>query len=123
MSFKSNLSPLYRGDTREFEFEFTNSAGLPLDITGHELWFTVKRDIGDADVDAILQKKIVFPSSPQSEKGEGTLTLDSTETDGLEPGVYFYDFQRVMPGIPPVVKTLVSGKISVLPDVTRSNGS
>lgn len=123
MSFKSNLSHFYRGDTREFEFEFTDSAGQPVNITGHELWFTMKRAVGDEDLDAVLQKKIVFPSSPQSENGEGTLTISSSETDVIDPGIYVFDFQRVIPGNPPIVKTLMSGKISLLPDITRSNGS
>ena len=122
MSFKSNLSHFYRGDTREFAFEFTDSAGLPLNITGHELWFTMKRDPGDADSDAILQKKIVFPPSPQSAQGSGVLSLSSLETDVLAPGVYLFDFQRVIPDNPPVVKTLMAGRVSVLPDITRSHG-
>ena len=123
MSFKSNLSPLYRGDTRDFAFEFTDSAGQPVNITGHELWFTMKRNMNDPDLDAIFQKKIVFPASPQSQQGEAVLTLTSAETDLFPPGIYVFDFQRVVPDNPPVVKTLMSGKISVLPDITRSNGS
>lgn len=122
MSFKSNLSHFYRGDTREFAFEFTDSAGLPINIAGHELWFTMKRDPGDADDAAILQKKVVFPPSPQSAKGEGTLRLSSVETDAIPPGVYLFDFQRVIPDNPPVVKTLMAGRVSVLPDITRSHG-
>ncbi|MBF0401930.1 MAG: hypothetical protein HQL90_14335 [Magnetococcales bacterium] len=123
MSFKSNLSPLYRGDTREFAFEFTDSAGHPVNITGHELWFTMKRNMNDADLDAVFQKKTVFPASPQSQKGEAVLTLTSAETDLIAPGIYVFDFQRVIPDNPPVVKTLMSGKITILPDITRSNGS
>jgi len=34
-----------------------------------------------------------------------------------------FDVQRVIPDNPPVVKTLMSGKITILPDITRSNGS
>ena len=123
MSFKSNLSHFYRGDTREFSFEFTDSAGQPLNITGHELWFTMKRDVADTDSDAVLQKRIVMLPSQQSENGECMLTLSSTETDSIPPGIYLFDFQRVIPDNPPVVKTLMSGKISVLPDITRSNGA
>ncbi|MBF0161597.1 MAG: hypothetical protein HQL88_04840, partial [Magnetococcales bacterium] len=51
------------------------------------------------------------------------LTLTSAETDLIAPGIYVFDFQRVIPDNPPVVKTLMSGKISILPDITRSNGS
>jgi hypothetical protein len=123
MSFKSNLSHFYRGDTREFSFGFTDCTGQAVNITGHELWFTMKREVGDADADAVLQKRIVMPPGPQSERGECTLTLTSIETDSIPPGIYLFDFQRVIPDSPPVVKTLMSGKISVLPDITRSNGA
>ncbi len=123
MSFKANLSPLYRGDTREFAFEFTDSAGEPVNITGHELWFTMKQNMNDEDSEAVFQRKIVFPDCPQSLQGEAVLTLTSAETDLFVPGVYVFDFQRVIPDNPPVVKTLMSGKITILPDITRSNGS
>jgi len=123
MSFKANLSPVYRGDTWKFPFEFTDGAGKPVNITGHELWFTMKRNMNDADSEAAFQKKIVFPASPQSQKGEAVLLLTSAETDLLAPGIYMFDFQRVIPDNPPVVKTLMSGKITILPDITRSNGS
>ncbi|MBF0115664.1 MAG: hypothetical protein HQM04_11575 [Magnetococcales bacterium] len=123
MSFKANLSPLYRGDTREFAFEFTDGAGQPVNITGHALWFTMKQNMNDEDSEAVFQKQIVFPASPQSLQGEAVLTLTSAETDLIAPGIYVFDFQRVIPDNPPVVKTLISGKITILPDITRNNGS
>ena len=123
MSSNSNLSAFYRGDTKVFNLSFKDSVGSPIDITGHELWFTMKTNVTDADTDAILQKKIVFPVGTESESGSGTLTLNSTDTGAIDPGTYFYDIQKVIPENPPVVATLMSGKISVLPDITRSTGS
>ena len=123
MSANSNLSAFYRGDTKAFNLSFKDSAGAPIDITGHELWFTMKGQVTDLDTDAVLQKKIVFPSGTESESGSGTLTLDSDETGAIDPGTYFFDLQKVIPENPPVVATLMSGKISVLADITRSTGS
>ena len=123
MSGNSNLSAFYRGDTKVFNLSFKDSAGLPINVTGHELWFTMKQEVTDTDEKAILQKKIIFPTNAESEGGSGTLTLDSDETGAIEPGTYFFDLQKVIPENPPVVATLMSGKISVLADITRSPGS
>ena len=123
MSGNATLAPFFRGDTKAFNLSFKDNAGKAINITGHELWFTMKKAVTDADDDAILQKKIVFPTGTESESGAGTLTLDSLDTGAIDPGTYFYDIQKVIPENPPVVATLMSGKISVLPDVTRNDGS
>ena len=118
----ATLSPFFRGDTKVLRFSFTESDGRPIDISGHELWFTLKREIADPDEQAVLQKRVIFPPGTDSETGNGVLNLDSSETGAVDPGTYFYDLQRVIPGSPPVVTTLMSGRIAVLPDVTRRSG-
>ncbi|MBF0108758.1 MAG: hypothetical protein HQL76_06245 [Magnetococcales bacterium] len=129
MVSQANNFKFYRGDTKVFTLSFAAVAGTPIDITGHELWFTMKHSPNDPDVAAVLQKRIVFPATPESVAGAGSLTLHSTETAVIEPGVYFYDMQKVIPGIPgepntpPVVATLISGRIQVLPDITQRCGS
>jgi hypothetical protein len=120
---KATLAAFYRGDTKAFNLTFKDSAGLPIDISGHELWFTLKTNVTDMDADAAFQKKIVFPDSDISQQGIGTLTLTSEETGTINPGTYHFDIQKVIPDTPPVVATLMSGKISILSDITRNNGS
>ena len=120
---KATLAPFYRGDTKAFDLSFKDSSGLPIDISNHELWFTLKASVTDLDADAAFQKKIVFADSAESQQGIGTLTLTSEETGSIEPGTYYFDIQKVIPDTPPVVSTLMSGKISVLPDITRTDGS
>nr|CRH06137.1 protein of unknown function [Candidatus Magnetococcus massalia] len=122
MAGQSQLSPFYRGDTKVFNLSFKDGDGSPINIAGHQLWFTMKKDVADPDSKAVLQKQITFPDDAQSQSGAGALTLESTETGSIEPGVYLYDIQKVIPGDPPVVATLMSGKINVLPDITQSHG-
>lgn len=119
MAGNSTFAPFFRGDTKVFTLSFKDGAGRAVDVSGHELWFTMKRQINDPDAAAVLQKRIVFPGDETSRAGEGVLVLDSAETGDIEPGTYFYDLQKVIPGAPPVVATLLSGKIAVLPDITR----
>ena len=75
MSGNSNLSAFYRGDTKVFNLSFKDSAGLPINVTGHELWFTMKLEVTDTDEKAILQKKIIFPTSSESEGGSRMLPM------------------------------------------------
>ncbi|MBF0342116.1 MAG: hypothetical protein HQL95_14320 [Magnetococcales bacterium] len=122
MTRPSNNFQFYRGDTKVFTLSFSNPDASPVDITGHTLWFTMKRTANDQDSEAVLQKRVMFPSTPASVAGSGSLLLDSTETSLIEPGIYLYDMQKVIPGNPPVVATFISGRIQVLPDITRRNG-
>ncbi len=111
----------YRGDTQVFPLKITTSDNVPIDISGHAWWFTMKRSAGDPDSEAVFQKRVVFPAGDASLLGAGVLTLTSDETRTIEPGIYLYDMQLVAPGSPPVVTTLLSGQINVLADIT--NGS
>ncbi len=117
------LNPFYRGDTCVIRFSFSDGDGTALDISNHHLWITLKVRLEDADTDAAFQKEIIFPGDANAAQGIGVLTLESNETSGITPGEYFYDFQYVIPGVPPQVTTLLSGRVRVLPDVTLSDGS
>lgn len=123
MSGQSTLFPFHRGDTKVFNLSFKDSSGDPINITGHSLWFTMKAAIADLDKDATLQKQMVFPAGTESENGTGVLTLTSDETKTIDPGLYFFDIQKVIPENPPVVATVLSGRIAVLADITRNDGS
>ncbi|MBF0179927.1 MAG: hypothetical protein HQM03_07870 [Magnetococcales bacterium] len=122
MTTNNNLTSFFRGDTKAWNLEFKDGAGNPIDITNHVLWFTMKRTLEDLDENAALQKRITFPPGAESESGKGTLLLTSAETGALRPGSYFYDLQKVIPENPPVVATIMSGKVVVQADITRDSG-
>ncbi len=119
----SVLSSFTQGDTKVFNLSFKDSDGQPIDITGHEIWLTMKRQITDADTAAPLQKRVICPADSESENGQYALTLTSNDTRLLDPGSYFFDFQKVIPENPPVVATLMSGRVTVLHGVTQSDGT
>lgn len=113
------ISPLYRGDTRTFRVTITDKeTGLPVDISGHLLFFTLKADVADADVDAALQVSTTLPSDANSVAGIGYLTVPSTSADDVAPGRYYCDIQWVQPGSPPIVTTILAGRARVLADIT-----
>lgn len=114
---------IFRGDTRTFNLTFALEDGTEENITGQELWITIKREFTDSDDLSVIQEKVVFQAGSQSEAGEGAITLGSDKTSALDPGPYLYDLQKVAPGVPPVVTTLVCGQLIVLPDITQRDGS
>lgn len=118
MSDKIKIANFYRGDTKVYKFTFTGQ-----DITGWDIWFTMKNDESDADDDAVLQVKTTAGSNVIDDPVNGIMyvTLTSAQTDLLNPNNYFYDFQRVISSAsPPDVRTLLSGRLKILTDISRT---
>lgn len=113
------MKAITRGDTRTRKVTITDLAGAPVNIGGHSLWMTLKKNVTDADPGA-LQVQDVQPSNADTLAGKGAVVLPSDKTALLEPGIYWYDLQWVRPGTPPVVDTIESGRVRVKADVTRS---
>lgn len=116
------LDSFYRGDTKTYKFIATDSNGNPYNIIGWTIWFTMKINEYDSDAYAVIQKSITIPANDvNGAVGIAYLTLDSDETDLLEPNTtYYYDFQKVEVGTPPIVSTIMKGTVSILHDITRS---
>ena len=114
------IKPLYRGDTRTLKVTITDGAGVPIDITGHKLYFTLKANKTDADIAAALQVSALMPTGANSTAGIGYLTITSADTNSVTPGRYYYDIQWVQPGPVPFVKTMDEGRVRVLADITRT---
>ena len=106
---------LPRGDDQIFALEFTENGAIK-DITGWTIYFTLKKNIDDADASAVLKKDMTTHTDPTNGKTE--IPLLNTETDTLE-GIYYYDIQYKDVSTPPVVKTVLSGTMNFIKDVTR----
>jgi len=120
-----SLSDIFRGDTKRYALTFKDSAGVAIPLYGKKLYFTLKSDMDQADVDAALQVVVTFPNDAESLAGRHLLVIPATDTEAVEPGTYFYDFQlveMVADPAPDIVTTLTppGSKVKVLPDVTRT---
>lgn len=115
-----NISNFYRGDTLEYSFTFFDKDGTPLDLSDKILWFTLKENIEDDDNDAAIQIRVDNHTDPAN--GITKLTVSPQDTYNLIPDMeYYYDFQlSSIDGT--FVKTVLAGKVKVLPDVTRRTG-
>jgi len=111
----TNLSPLFRGDSREFSLTFSDDDGKPIDITGWKVYFTLKDSEGDPDSEAILRKDVT--DHHDAEAGNTRIHLDPSDTNGVQPGEYHFDFQIKKPNGD--ILTVAKGEMRILTDITR----
>lgn len=103
-----------RGDSWSRTINFKNQAGSPIDITGWEIFFTVKTALSDTDTNAVLQKNITSHTDPLN--GLSAISFTAAETNNVS-GKYHYDIQvKKSDG---TIKTYLYGEITFLEDSTR----
>lgn len=110
MNFK-----LIRGDDQIFALEFKED-GVVKNITGWTVYFTLKKNIDDADTAAVLKKDITSHTDPTNGKTE--IKLTNTDTDTFD-GTYYYDIQYKDVQTPNIVKTVLIGTMAFEKDITR----
>jgi hypothetical protein len=104
---------IYRGDDKTWNLTFTDSAGLPIDLTSSVIYFTVKKKTGDLDSAAYIAKNIT--SHSQATGGISAIALSDTDSD-IAIGTYYYDIQLVDSA--GSVTTITTGNFLVLRDIT-----
>jgi len=110
----TNLQPIYRGDSRNYNINITKSNGDPEPITGWKFYFTAKLDYHDPDDKAYIKKDITNHTDP--ENGKTIIALLHEDTD-INPGVYWYDIQAKRAD--GSILTLARGRLEVTLDITR----
>lgn len=100
--------------------------GLPIDLEGAELWWMVKALEDDEDIDALVTKTSVdgieIAPDQDTDTGEATVTVNAADTEGVEPGIWFWELQGLL-GVPEAtLKTLASGRIRISRDLIRATG-
>jgi hypothetical protein len=89
MPTNKDYGPIMQGDDYTKQISVTED-NLPKDITGWELWVTVKKDMSDADSDAVIQKHVTSHDDPSG--GITSFTFTPSDTSALS-GNYYYDIQ------------------------------
>lgn len=88
----------YLGDCR-IVLTFTDrDTGLPIDITGFDVWFAVKeRNYGGPDADALVLKStaddVEIDADQVTNKGIAYVSLTNVETADIPVGVWWYSAQ------------------------------
>jgi hypothetical protein len=109
---------MFRGDYKQFDIRVEDATG-PRDLSGDEVWFTVKRLIGDADP-GLFQKTKSGGGIAVVSLGLARVTIVPADTSALTATERFlYDVQlRATAGQP---RTVDSGGLTVFADITRSS--
>ena len=108
------LDAIPKGNTRSYKLTLARN-GLPVDITGWSIFFTMKVAYDDGDDKAIVKKKVTVHSDPTN--GISILTLIPTDTETAAIRKYYYDFKALTNNNEEF--TLQKGTINVDYSVTR----
>jgi hypothetical protein len=114
MSVEETCLSIKRGDTWSRLIEFENEDGNSIDITGWTIFFTVKSEIDDPDIDAVISKTITVLSNPTA--GEAEIELTPTDT-AQTIGSYLYDIQ--VKTAANEIFTVLEGILTITQDVTQ----
>lgn len=100
-----------RGDTEVVNLTILDSNGAPVNVTGDTFASQIRYTANATTVAAAFTTSIVNGAA-----GQIRLTLSNTASAALNDGIAYWDVQRTSGG---AVSTIVSGKCTVLADVTR----
>lgn len=104
---------LFRKTTKAYKLQF-NRDGLPINITGWTIYFTMKANMADTDENAIIKKDVVNHVQPLN--GTTLIGLNSSDTD-VDARAYYYDIKYK--DIDGNLDIIVRGKIRVSEPVTQ----
>lgn len=110
-----------RGDTEIYDLTVATPSGAAVDLTGSDLWFTVKKRLTDPDPAALIRKETgagITIADQVTNRGQAAIQLDPVDTEKIVPGTYYFDVQ--MKNVPGSITTLANGSIDITADVTRS---
>lgn len=110
----ANDITIYIGDDKDLNLSVKDSDGNAVDITNYDIFFTVKKDIGDSDNDAVIK---VDQTVSSGSDGTVTITIPKSQTTDLTPMTYVYDIQ--WKDTSDKIKTLLVGDFNVEQQVTQ----
>ena len=109
---------LVRSDTYDFNIKFQDSDGAAIDITGYEVWFTVRTGLPKTsvtdDTDAVISKSYTNGGVT----GIIPVSLSSEDTN-INVKTYKYDVQYKTPG--GIIKSSGAIDFIVNADITRDS--
>jgi len=99
----SFIDDIRQGDTRVFELDY----GVGVDITNWIFYFILKKNLEDTENILQVAHTAGDNALDDIENGLAHLTLESTDTAGLEPDKYFYAIKVNKGGSPNIIRTLL----------------
>ena len=87
--FSTGSFNLYTGDNSSFDLQILDDNGNPVNLTGYELYFSVKRNPILPDSQATIY--LTQTTHSNAVNGQSSFPITPTETGGAIPGKYFFD--------------------------------
>jgi hypothetical protein len=110
---KRTVIEVFRGDDRTFDMHITDADGVDVNLTGCNMYFTVKTVPTDLDAAALI--KVDWNVHTDPENGLTSFDITHHETD-LAEGEYYFDIQ--MMDTTYHISTLVYGTFIITTDIT-----
>lgn len=111
-----------RGDDETYELTIKDRNGIPINLAGCLLWFTVKRDESETDAQAVTQKTIgAGITVVNAAIGRADVRLAAANTAGLVGKRVQLVWDCQIKDAAGLVSTVDSGVLLVDADVTRSS--
>jgi len=111
-----DLNPLVRGDDWSIKLTVTENNSI-VNITNYTYWFTLKSDIDSSDPGQLQVSTVA--SGVNATNGIVYINVPHASTN-ITAQTYNYDVQQADTSSPPIIKTILLGKVKVVKDVTRS---
>ena len=112
------MKPIRHDITNPRGDSFTFSLKVPLDSVVDSIYFSIKKN--KTDESYVVHKSIGSGIEDVTEVSDEfkwyTVSLSPEDTNNVEPGDYYHDFQVKMDG---EVQTLMEGTFKITSDVTR----
>jgi hypothetical protein len=106
---------LIQKTTKTYQLQFKQD-GAYVDITDWIVFFTVKVNMVDPDVSAVISKTITTHTDPTN--GETEIVLSSTDTN-QSPKSYFYDIKVKDDSSPSNIFVVLTGRLTIERIVTQ----
>jgi len=108
---------IMRGDSLSMKVRVSTDEGAYLNMVGASVDMTVKKELSDDDLDAVISKSVGSGITLlESANGYFEVVLTGDDTKDLDDGVYYYDVQVTLDSTE--VYTVMVGKLYLKPDVT-----
>jgi hypothetical protein len=109
-----------RGDTRRYQVTVTDEAGLPVNLSGASIYFTVRKKLASSvdDADAVFQKAVgTGITISDAAGGVIALVIDPADTRNFPKVVLLYDLQVITAAGDTITPAM--GEFAINADVTR----
>lgn len=95
-----NAIDIVRGTSRTLALTVTDAAGVPVNLTGARVVFTVKCSVQETDnkIQKDSARDAADASVTAASSGQAQIYLQPQDTQGMEPGKYVFDVWVLLSG-------------------------